>query len=1106
MISAFETSSHSTVFSSLFQPQTKPIHFHMSGSQDKSVVARNTIRHSNQRCVVIHGTHNVTLEFNIAFDTFGHCFMLEDGIEQDNKFYYNLGLETKIMPDESLLSIAESDMFPATFWISNPLNYFLGNVAAGSEDTGFWYEMLEIIRGASTKFDPTYEINPTKFAFGWHRNNIMHSNEGDGFKLYPNGFFPEVRAIFEGVHSFRNVGDGVLLHNSKNLGLDGGVFADNRRQVEVDKQADDITVTNSIIIGFSELYRLEVEMAKRKSHCPAWRPMVGIQLHSFLRFRDSKGYQLKNLTFQDFGEEIGCVGSTALEMDDQVRDGHFDAFSTISNLTFPEGIPSKEKFNMCSLEANPLFLHDLVIEDATGSLHPDNAGVPGVVISNSSKMITFGGGNCIDMPGSCSLFCANGGEQSNCYRTLNIATWQASIYDDLVLEVTDSAGNTENFEGYFETVMKAAIGGEIPDDYENTIYQRRRYYSPIVPYGNYTMLFKKQGVEYWPQFVEVTWDDPPIDCDTFVNDNTTTFIIPEASEEQCENIIRNPGGELGTTDFWTHTGGGVQVLSGDPADGSTRSGSNAISSVMRVGAWHGIGQYLDTRCLTSGRKYEIIVRIRIKDTEGDYLACNINRVDFNAFDVCPRVTFRIRKMEGKEIGDAVQTSYAYPLASAVGPWEADKWNLLYGTFQVTELMAEADSVLFFIERGRGGVELIVDDVVIQPTFDFDCKMPVYNTDFEVGDTRYWKSIGTTEIDIFSPGYNSDYALRTSMRKEFWGSMLQDLNKDCLVEGDNYSVSGMVLLLDSNDSIYDCDPSLQWGTDGMEYICPTLTLRVTTGAQTEDIDIGNVPGPFKSQDWNAIHGLFEVSSDMLVADSVSIYMRKTKANIDFVLDDFTVTKLNVDNDSDVISNGDFSSGDARFFNVHMGGVIDVWPPEGVEGDGGYDDKYSLIVSGRSYENYGVRFAIDNSKLKTKNIYKFRCQIYLIHEDHETLFECNPNALYGESRCPVVSLRSQNRGGPPLTRVIASAPDDFKKGFWNEVSGVLQFFPAEVNAESLSLIIDKAPPQIDMLIDSIELWVPNIASESPSSAPSFTPTSASPTAEPSLNPTAFNETER
>ena len=144
--------------------------------------------------------------------------------------------------------------------------------------------------------------------------------------------------------SYRNAGDGVLFHNSKGLGIDGGVFADNRRQIEVDKQSDDVTVTNALLIGFSRLYQLEVEAGNRKSHCPAWRPLVGVQLHSFLRYRDSKGYKLENVTFEDFGTETGCVGSTAIEMDEQLRDGHFDAFSSFYNLKFPEGIPDSEKY------------------------------------------------------------------------------------------------------------------------------------------------------------------------------------------------------------------------------------------------------------------------------------------------------------------------------------------------------------------------------------------------------------------------------------------------------------------------------------------------------------------------------------------------------------------------------------------------------------------------------------------------------------------------------------------------------------------------------------------------------------------------------------------
>jgi len=49
----------------------KPIHFHMSYDAQGSVLKKNVVVHSNQRAYVIHGTHNVTLEENVAFDVFG---------------------------------------------------------------------------------------------------------------------------------------------------------------------------------------------------------------------------------------------------------------------------------------------------------------------------------------------------------------------------------------------------------------------------------------------------------------------------------------------------------------------------------------------------------------------------------------------------------------------------------------------------------------------------------------------------------------------------------------------------------------------------------------------------------------------------------------------------------------------------------------------------------------------------------------------------------------------------------------------------------------------------------------------------------------------------
>ena len=55
-----------------------PIHFHLSKDVTGSKVKKNSVRNSNQRCYVVHGSDNLLLEDNVAYNTFGHCYMLED--------------------------------------------------------------------------------------------------------------------------------------------------------------------------------------------------------------------------------------------------------------------------------------------------------------------------------------------------------------------------------------------------------------------------------------------------------------------------------------------------------------------------------------------------------------------------------------------------------------------------------------------------------------------------------------------------------------------------------------------------------------------------------------------------------------------------------------------------------------------------------------------------------------------------------------------------------------------------------------------------------------------------------------------------------------------
>ncbi|CAI5957042.1 unnamed protein product [Closterium sp. NIES-65] len=156
------------------------------------------------RCIVVHATSRVTIADNVAYETRGHCFVLEEGSEARNTFIRNLGMSTRavngwegdegellgrvgggkrgeehctdgretrghgfvleegsgarkntfirnlgmstravhqLIPPASLAKLdRQTDDKPSTFWLATPFNSFVGNVAAGSEDSGsYWF-------------------------------------------------------------------------------------------------------------------------------------------------------------------------------------------------------------------------------------------------------------------------------------------------------------------------------------------------------------------------------------------------------------------------------------------------------------------------------------------------------------------------------------------------------------------------------------------------------------------------------------------------------------------------------------------------------------------------------------------------------------------------------------------------------------------------------------------------------------------------------------------------------------------------------------------------------------------------------------------------------
>jgi hypothetical protein len=178
-----------------------PIHWHLVGDAKGQYIRNASIHDTYNRCVTVHGTNELQIENNVTYNTVGHCFFLEDGIEHGNRFVRNLAIQTKchtskacdptdLAPfgftsdrlnfkttgQDSKEILIPSDNTASSFWITNPDNTYIGNVAAGSDATGFWLAFPEHPTGAFEGSDLSKTTWPARTKFREFRGNVAHSN------------------------------------------------------------------------------------------------------------------------------------------------------------------------------------------------------------------------------------------------------------------------------------------------------------------------------------------------------------------------------------------------------------------------------------------------------------------------------------------------------------------------------------------------------------------------------------------------------------------------------------------------------------------------------------------------------------------------------------------------------------------------------------------------------------------------------------------------------------------------------------------------------------------------------------------------------------------
>ncbi|CAI7857081.1 unnamed protein product, partial [Closterium sp. NIES-54] len=239
-----------------------PIHFHVCGNAKRRfLVHKNVILESKQRCIVVHATSRVTIVDNVAYETRGHCFVLEEGSEARNTFIRNLGMSTRavhrLIPPTSLAKFdRQTDDKPSTFWLATPFNSFVGNVAAGSEDSGFWLELNKHMRGLSKNLPFWKNLSPVTLAFGVFTANVLHSNALFGFRTYPHGARPAFPSKGKGRESIQvhishslvySNPIGVFLYNSQSITVGHSTFLNNRIAIDLNRNFGILILTCTFI-------------------------------------------------------------------------------------------------------------------------------------------------------------------------------------------------------------------------------------------------------------------------------------------------------------------------------------------------------------------------------------------------------------------------------------------------------------------------------------------------------------------------------------------------------------------------------------------------------------------------------------------------------------------------------------------------------------------------------------------------------------------------------------------------------------------------------------------------------------------------------------------
>ncbi len=329
-----------------------PIHWHLVGDGKGQYIKNASIHDTYNRCVTVHGTNDLRVENNVTYNTVGHCFFLEDGIEHGNEFVHNLAIQTKCHTSKpcvptNLAAAGESASFDdrqairangqaskdvllpsdntvASYWITNPDNTYRDNVAAGSDSNGFWMSLPEHPNGAFQDTDISKATWPRRTKFREFKGNVAHSNYdsfmfdrninvNNTFGVTGNAHMPKenpadnnsksLESVFEDLTAYKNRNGGIWgrgeMHTFRNVKLADNAMGYTHASGSAGRDLYTSRVLDSLFVGETENIgnpRTPAEIAYGRSLPKPTMPDFPIRGYEYYDLR----HDVVNTTFRNY--------------------------------------------------------------------------------------------------------------------------------------------------------------------------------------------------------------------------------------------------------------------------------------------------------------------------------------------------------------------------------------------------------------------------------------------------------------------------------------------------------------------------------------------------------------------------------------------------------------------------------------------------------------------------------------------------------------------------------------------------------------------------------------------------------------------------------------